>query len=177
MSRILKKLMGWYIRNIVAYLFTKKYMPTYVEYLKKLGINFAGTPNYIDRSAYFDSNDYSLFHIGAKTVISREVMLLTHDYSIANGLRSINQDSTIPNGGGTSCFLKPIHIGNNSFIGARCSLLPGTYIGENCIIGTGSVVKGRIPDNSIVIGNPARVVGKTQEWAIKKVELNDFIYR
>lgn len=177
MGRLIQKLNGWYIRNIVAYLFTKKYMSSYVVYLKRLGVNFAGAPNYIDRSAYFDSNDYSLFHIGAKTVISREVMLLTHDYSIANGLRSINQESTIPNRGGTSCFLKPIYIGHNSFVGARCSLLPGTHIGENCIIGTGSVIKGKIPDNSIVIGNPARVVGNTKEWATKKIELNDFIYR
>ena len=50
-------------------------------------------------------------------------------------------------------FIKPIIVGKNSFIGARVTLLPGTEIGENCIIGAGSVVKGKIPNNSIVIGN------------------------
>jgi acetyltransferase-like isoleucine patch superfamily enzyme len=38
----------------------------------------------------------------------------------------------------------------------------GTWIGERCIIGANSVVRGRIPDNSIAVGAPARVVGTTE---------------
>ena len=61
-----------------------------------------------------------------------------------------------------------ISIGNISFIGARATLLPGTEIGDNCIIGACSVVKGKIPSNSIVIGNPAKIVATTSEWLDKK---------
>lgn len=77
--------------------------------------------------------------------------------------------------GGLKLLLKDIYIGNNSFIGARVSLLPGATVGKDCIIGAGSVVKGTIPDGSIVIGNPARVIGRTMDFANKHNELKDFI--
>ena len=52
--------------------------------------------------------------------------------------------------------------------------MPGTVIGDNCIIGAGSVVKGTIPDNSIVFGNPAMFYAKTTEWAEKKYKEHDY---
>lgn len=61
--------------------------------------------------------------------------------------------------------LNPISIDENSFIGARSSILPGTVIGKNVIVGACSVVKGNIPDNSIVVGNPAKVIGLTNNYA------------
>lgn len=51
-----------------------------------------------------------------------------------------------------------IKIGNNVFIGFDCTILLNTTIGNNCIIGAGSVVRGNFPDNSVIIGNPAKVV-------------------
>lgn len=60
-------------------------------------------------------------------------------------------------------------------MGARVTLLPGTEIGENCIIGASSVVKGKIPSNSIVIGNPSKIVGDTREWARNKFEIEDWV--
>ena len=53
---------------------------------------------------------------------------------------------------------KTIHIKKNAWLGARVSVLPGVTIGENAIVGTGSVVTKDIPDNSIAVGNPARVI-------------------
>jgi acetyltransferase-like isoleucine patch superfamily enzyme len=47
--------------------------------------------------------------------------------------------------------------------------VPGADIGENCIIGAGSVVRGRIPPNSIVVGNPGAVVGDALEWGRRKL--------
>lgn len=78
-------------------------------------------------------------------------------------------------GGGLKLLLKDIYIGNNSFIGARVSLLPGTIVGKDCIIGAGSVVKGIIPDGSVVVGNPAHVIGRTTDFANKHNELKDYI--
>jgi acetyltransferase-like isoleucine patch superfamily enzyme len=53
-----------------------------------------------------------------------------------------------------------IRIGNNVFIGINCTILPNSVVGDNCIIGAGSVVRGRFPDNSVIFGNPATVVMK-----------------
>ncbi len=53
-----------------------------------------------------------------------------------------------------------VKIGNNVFIGDNCTILPNTIIGDNCIVGAGSVVRGKFPDNSVIIGNPAKVVSK-----------------
>jgi acetyltransferase-like isoleucine patch superfamily enzyme len=46
----------------------------------------------------------------------------------------------------------------SAWLGARVSVLPGVTIGENAIIGTGSVVTKDIPENCIAVGNPARVI-------------------
>jgi acetyltransferase-like isoleucine patch superfamily enzyme len=54
-----------------------------------------------------------------------------------------------------------IRVGNNVYFGLDCTILPNTVIGSDCIIGTGAVVRGVIPDGSVVVGNPARVVMKT----------------
>ena len=53
---------------------------------------------------------------------------------------------------------KEIIIKKNAWIGARVSILPSVTIGENAIVGTGSIVTKDIPANSIAVGNPARVI-------------------
>lgn len=54
--------------------------------------------------------------------------------------------------------LRPIEIGENVFIGCNCLILKGTKIGDNTVIGAGSVVSGEIPANCVAAGNPARVI-------------------
>ena len=51
-----------------------------------------------------------------------------------------------------------IKIGSNVFIGYGAIILPGVNIGSNVIVGAGAVVRKDIPDNSVVVGNPAKVV-------------------
>jgi bifunctional N-acetylglucosamine-1-phosphate-uridyltransferase/glucosamine-1-phosphate-acetyltransferase GlmU-like protein len=58
--------------------------------------------------------------------------------------------------------VEPIKIGSRVFIGARAIILKGTSIGDDAIVGAGSVVAGDVPAKAIVIGNPARVVGSTE---------------
>lgn len=80
---------------------------------------------------------------------------------ISNGTRFITHD------GGVWVFREKypridlfgkIMIGNNVCIGLNVIILPNTQIGDNCIVAAGSVVKGKIPENSIVYGNPAKVI-------------------
>lgn len=53
----------------------------------------------------------------------------------------------------------PVRIGDCTFIGANAVILMGVTIGEHCIIGAGSVVSADLPDRSVAVGVPARVVG------------------
>jgi len=55
-------------------------------------------------------------------------------------------------------FAKPVHIGSDVWIGGRSIILPGVSIGNNVVIGAGSVVTTDIPDNSIAVGNPCKVI-------------------
>jgi acetyltransferase-like isoleucine patch superfamily enzyme len=55
----------------------------------------------------------------------------------------------------------PVRVGKGTWIGERCAILRGADIGRHCIIGANSVVTGRIPDHSVAVGAPARVVRQT----------------
>ena len=55
-------------------------------------------------------------------------------------------------------YARPIMVGNNVWIGAGVSVLPGVTIGDNCVIGAGSVVNRDIPSNTLAAGNPCKVI-------------------
>ena len=77
------------------------------------------------------------------------------------GLGDINNEKKI---------VKDVFIGRNVFVGAGCTILPGTHIGNDCIIGAGTVCYGAIPDNSVVVGGKYRVIKKTTDWTKEKME-------
>ena len=60
-----------------------------------------------------------------------------------------------------------IDIGNDVFIGASSIVLPNVKIGNKVIVGAGSVVTKNIPDNCVVVGNPARVIGTYDDYVEK----------
>lgn len=55
-------------------------------------------------------------------------------------------------------YAKPIEVGNNVWIGGNVVVLPGVKIGDNAVIGAGSVVNKDIPANTVAVGNPCRVI-------------------
>lgn len=57
---------------------------------------------------------------------------------------------------------EPITIGNDVWIGGSATILPGVTIGDNAVIGAGCVVTRDVPSNTVVAGNPARVIRKTE---------------
>ena len=64
-------------------------------------------------------------------------------------------------------FAKPIYIADKVWIGANVVVLPGVSIGFGAVVGAGSVVTKDVPENTVVVGNPARVVKENinTEWA------------
>lgn len=60
-----------------------------------------------------------------------------------------------------------IKIGNNVFIGANSVIMPNVTIGDSVIIGAGSIITSDIPANSIVAGNPAHLIGNTEQFIRK----------
>lgn len=58
---------------------------------------------------------------------------------------------------------KDVHIGNYVWVGANSVIVPGVTIGDNCVIGAGSVVCKDIPANSVAVGNPCKVIREIGE--------------
>ena len=79
--------------------------------------------------------------------------------------------------GGTQ-FSLPIHIGNRVWLGAGVMVMPGVTIGDNCVIGAGSIVTKDIPANSLAYGSPCKVIREIGEYDKKyfrkDVLVNDF---
>ena len=169
-NRILRSFIG-----LVAYFNTELYMKLYLAYLRSVGVQIDGVPKFINRDVYFDGSDYGLIRLGDNVVISREVMFLTHDYSLTAALGGAT-GSLIRRGAGEIYTLKEIEIGANSFIGARVSILPGVKIGANVIVGAGSVVVSDLPDNVVAAGNPCRPICLAAEWSEKKLRETGIFY-
>ena len=89
-------------------------------------------------SVKLDKTNPKGLHIGNDSYIAFGAVVLTHDF-----VRSLHAHT---------------YIGNQTFIGANSIVLPGIKVGNNCIVGSGSVVTKDVPDNSVAVGNPARII-------------------
>jgi acetyltransferase-like isoleucine patch superfamily enzyme len=56
-----------------------------------------------------------------------------------------------------------VKIGSYTFVGAKSVILPGVEIGKGCLIGTGTLVTKDVPDYSIVVGSPGKIIGSTMD--------------
>ena len=97
--------------------------------------------------------------IGENTTISANVFISNVNHSYEKiGQHVIEQDLVY----------KETVINENCFIGYGAVILPGTNLGKQCIVGANSVVKGIIPDQCVVAGNPAHIIKKynkeTMQW-------------
>jgi acetyltransferase-like isoleucine patch superfamily enzyme len=118
-------------------------------YLQKLYGMKIGENTRISGKARLDYTNPKGLHIGANTIVTFDVAILTHDFV---NRKHVNT-----------------YIGDYCFIGARTTIMPGVKIGNHCIIGAGSVVTTDIPDNSLAAGVPAKVLKsgiKTIEFGI-----------
>lgn len=94
--------------------------------------------------------DQGGIYIGDGALIGHNTVLAT----LNHGLLPEERHDLIP---------RPIHIGKNVWIGSNSTVLSGVTIGDNAIIGAGSVVTKDIPENMIAVGSPAKVIRSIYE--------------
>ncbi|MDK0571544.1 acyltransferase [Clostridium perfringens] len=139
------------------YLFYRKIWAKFhpVQYAKKIGVNCLG-------DLYIYGNiDWST---------EPWIITLGNNVHLTDGIKFITHD------GGTLLFrkfvpdleiTKPIIIGDDVYIGNNVIILPGVKIGNKVVIGAGSIVSKDIPDNSLVVGVPAKVIKTADEYFAK----------
>ncbi|UJH89865.1 acyltransferase [Antarcticibacterium sp. 1MA-6-2] len=135
----------------------------YIETLRKGGCHIGeGTYFFDPINTQVDVSRFGLLRIGKFCKITSGVHILTHDYSrsvVRLKYKEILNSAKIT------------EIGNNVFIGLRSIILPGVKIGNNVIIAAGSVVSKDVPDDSIIGGNPAKVIASLENFYLKRREL------
>ena len=127
-----------------------------VKYWRSLGATI-GEGCDIYSSASLGSEPY-LITVGDRVRISSNVQLVTHDGGVWV-LRNLREDLRDVDKFGR------ITIGSNVHVGVGAVIMPGVTVGNNCIIGVDAVVTRDIPDNSIAVGVPARVIKTVEEYA------------
>jgi maltose O-acetyltransferase len=105
----------------------------------------------IGRNAFVNCNcvwlDCAAIDIGDFLQMGPAVQLYTPEHPLESEARRSGLE-----------FARPIRIGNNVWIGGGAIVLGGVTIGDNVVVGAGSVVARDVPANSLVVGNPARVI-------------------
>jgi len=124
-----------------------------IEKLKKRGLK-VGTNFKMMGSTIIDPSHCWHIEIGDNVIMAPKSHILAHDSSVGLFL------------GYTK--VANVKIGNNVFIGANSTVLMGVTIGDNVIIGAGSVVTKDIPSNTVVAGNPAKIICSLDDFLEKE---------
>lgn len=89
--------------------------------------------------------------IGDETLVGANCKILDNDFHPLDAVkRRENRVEDIKK--------RPVKIGKRCFIGTNSIILKGSILGDNCVVGAGSVVSGVFPDNCVIAGNPAKVI-------------------
>ena len=121
-----------------------------------LHANWGGKHCHFGKNVYANFNltlvDDSHIYVGDYTMIAPNVVIATAGHPILPELREKQYQYNMP-----------VRIGRNCWIGAGALIMPGVTIGDNTVIGAGSVVTKDIPANVVAVGNPCRVLREIGE--------------
>ncbi len=132
----------------------------YVDFLRKQGVRVGENCKIYDRgNIVIDLTRPWLIEIGDNVEITAKAVILTHGY---DWCVFHNKYGEVLGSAGK------VKISNNVFIGLGTTILPGTEIGENVIIGAGSVVKGTLEADSVYAGVPAKRICSLEAYYEKR---------
>lgn len=118
--------------------------------------NFGGGHVHFGKEVYANFNltlvDDTHIYIGDYTMLGPNITIATAGHPILPELRERGYQYNMP-----------VHIGRNCWLGAGVIVMPGITIGDNTVIGAGSVVVKDIPSNVVAVGNPCRVLREVSE--------------
>lgn len=121
-----------------------------------LHANWGGKNVHLGKFVYANFNvtfvDDTHIYIGDYTMIAPNVVIATAAHPILPELREKQYQYNMP-----------VKIGRNCWLGAGVIVLPGVTVGDNTVIGAGSVVTKDIPANVVAVGNPCRVLRKISD--------------
>ena len=134
-----------------------------------LHANWGGKHVHFGKGVYANFNltlvDDTHIYVGDYTMLGPNVVLATAGHPILPELRPLAYQYNMP-----------VHIGKNCWLGAGVIVLPGVTIGDNTVIGAGSVVTKDIPANVVAVGNPCRVLREIndhdKEYYFKNRKIN-----
>ncbi|MCD8107269.1 MAG: acyltransferase [Oscillospiraceae bacterium] len=150
-SSFLSNLVGLYSRTIIV----TRHPDAYIHIGNNVGIS--GATIYARKG----------ITIGDNTAIGGNCKILDNDFHPIEAEERVKLLND-PNGGDSEAVpAKEIIIGNNCFIGCNSIILKGTVLGDGCVVGAGAVVSGKFPANSVIVGNPARVIRTLEEKSNK----------
>ena len=141
--------------KIIKYIYFKLINANKVAELQ--GVNFGKNCKFLTKD--FGSEPY-LISIGDNFYSASNVSFITHDGSV-NVLRNLYDEYNDID------LFAPIVIGNNVFVGKGSTILPGTFIEDNVIIGAGSIVRGVLKRNSVYAGIPVKYISSLEEYKEK----------
>lgn len=148
--------------NRIKSIWCRRSAESFIPYLREQGMRIGeGTKIFANpRNVFIDPTRPWLIEIGNDVQITSGVKILTHgyDWSVIKGTTG----EVLGSAG-------KVTIGNNCFIGMNAVILKGATIGDNVIIGAGSVVGGVIPSNSVAVGNPCKVVYTLEQYRAKRI--------
>lgn len=127
-----------------------------LKYASKIGVNFPRGGLHLYGKITWGTEPW-LITLGNNVHITDGVKFLTHD---GGTLLYRNQIPDLE-------ITKPITVGNDVYIGNNALILPGVTIGNNVVIGAGAVVTKAIPDNSLAVGVPAKIIKTADEYLEK----------
>lgn len=144
-------------------LWAKRSGESWISYLRNQGMRIGSGSVIIGNpfSVLIDVTRPWLIEIGNNVTITHGVTILTHGYDWSV-LKAVYSDINGSAG--------KVKIGNDCFIGMNTTILKGTVIGDNVIVGAGSVLTGReYPSDCVVAGNPAKVICTLEEYHEKRL--------
>ena len=151
------------IKDLIRKFRTPKYLQSgeaYIDYLKSKGVRVGkGTIVFDPTKINIDVTRPELLEIGEFVLLHRGTTIMTHDFASRAFLHKFND--FIPSHG-------KVKIGNNVWLGQNVSILKGVTIGDNVVIGYGSIVTKNIPSNSVAVGSPAKVIMSFDDYYEKR---------